>query len=84
MEAQEWVKCDEETGQDASNAESSSRVFNSSKLKYTHTLKRGVTKVEFYGLKLANSMSYPSHVVKRAAEIAETITGVRKVLVRME
>jgi len=49
------------------------------KLKHTHVLKRGVTDIEHYGLKLAESSSYPPHIVDRAKVIATIIFESRTV-----
>jgi hypothetical protein len=69
---------DSEDDESSAPAEPSS-AFGSSKLKYTHVLKRGVTKIEHYGLKLASNSSYPAHVVKNASNIASAILENRKV-----
>lgn len=43
------------------------------KLNYTHEFKRGVTNVEYYGLKLTKNSSYPPDVVENAMVLAKQI-----------
>lgn len=83
METQEWrlkknALRDGQTVDDASG-DGDDTSLSKCKLKYTHVLKRGVTEVEYYGLKLASMTSYPPKVVANAFEIAETITKNRQV-----
>lgn len=51
----------------------------SSKLKYTHSIKPGVTKVELYGLKLAMNTSYPPKIIQNALDMSKRITADRVV-----
>lgn len=54
------------------------------KLRYTHRLRRGVTDIEFYGLKLAMSTSIPSRVVTAAFKIGEKIMKSREVMLKLK
>lgn len=60
----------------SNNEESRETIW---KLHYSHVFKRGVTEVEYYGLKLAKNSSYPQNVVRRAMWLAKRITDSRKV-----
>ncbi|CAL8147507.1 unnamed protein product [Orchesella dallaii] len=70
METQEWKHKSHEARKDLS--------IPSSKLTYTHLIRRGVTDVEYYGLKLAMNTSYPPEIVANALKIAKSIIKSRK------
>jgi hypothetical protein len=76
METQEWTK-----KADDINVLEADDPLENCKLKYTHVLKRGVTEVEHYGLKLASATSYPTQVVRNAFTIANKIIQSRKVFI---
>jgi len=59
--------------------QNSSQSDSHCRLKYTHVFKRGVTEVEFYGLKLTRNSSFPPRVVQRAITLAKDIMDNRKV-----
>lgn len=52
-----------------------------SKLKYTHVIKRGVTDVEYYGLKLAMNTCYPTKILVNAVEMSKKLMEERGVSV---
>jgi hypothetical protein len=80
METQEWkLKSDAVIDDENSSIQDNNNPLQNCKLKYTHVIKRGVTEVEYYGLKLASLTSYPPNIVQNALSIADTIVKTRKV-----
>ena len=59
--------------------ENFSRRVSLARLDYRHVLKRGVTDVEHYGLKLAKNSCFPKAIVERAMVLAKDIIDSRRV-----
>lgn len=57
------------------------RCVSLARLDYRHILKRGVTDIEHYGLKLAKNSCFPRRVVERAMILAKDIMNSRTVFI---
>lgn len=73
METREW--------QEENVPEDNRQCLPSSKLQYTHVIKRGVTDVEYYGLKLAMNTCYPRHIIDNAITLSQTLMKDRGVII---